>query len=324
MKNIIIINSYANTDEKLNVLFNYILQIKKSNNHILLTSHLPLPSNIVELVNYYIYDKENLLLPIERSPVVWFADYEEYINLNCSRHAYTIIKNVYNSLNFAKSLGYKNFIFSEGDCVFNNEGVDKLQCIYDILENTNKKLFMFKLENQIYNKHKFLYITNFFAGNIDYFLKNIPLVKSFEEWCNVPPYSNGSEMLESLFVEMIQPLLNETHEETRPINSYFNESEIDVFHTFDNFYQILYNLENKNKPVFFTVGNGGYYELTINNQLVVSRHYNRGELFKYKFDINENDTIVQLKINDIVVITRSINVSTVEECKKFGVRGKIK
>ena len=85
-----------------------------------------------------------------------------------------------------------------------------------------------------------------------------------------------------------------------------------------------YNLENKNKPVFFTVGNGGYYELTINNQLVVSRYYNRGELFKYKFDINENDTIVQLKINDIVVITRSINVSTVEECKKFGVRGKIK
>jgi hypothetical protein len=60
MKNIIIINSYANTEEKVNLLLNYVKQVKKTNCDILLTSHLPLPPNIVALVNYYIYDKETL------------------------------------------------------------------------------------------------------------------------------------------------------------------------------------------------------------------------------------------------------------------------
>ena len=127
MKNIIIINSYANTEEKVNLLLNYVKQVKKTNYDILLTSHLPLPPNIVALVNYYIYDKENFLLPKERSPVTWYADYEEYISLYCSRHGYAIIKNVYNALHFAKSLGYTDFIFSEYDNILSDRGVDKFQ-----------------------------------------------------------------------------------------------------------------------------------------------------------------------------------------------------
>jgi hypothetical protein len=84
MKNIVIINSYANTEEKVNLLLNYVKQVKKTNCDILLTSHLPLPQNIVTLVNYYIYDKENFLLPKERSPATWYADHEEYISLYLS------------------------------------------------------------------------------------------------------------------------------------------------------------------------------------------------------------------------------------------------
>ena len=324
MKNIIIINSYANSQEKVNLLYNYVLQVKKTNCDILLTSHLPLPQNIVELANYYIYDKENFLLPKERSPATWYADHEEYISLYCSRHGYAIIKNVYSALHFAKSLGYTDFIFSEYDNILSDNGVYKFQSIFDVLQKTEKKIFVFRLNEQRYNKYNIVYQTNFFAGNIDYFIKNITLVKSYEEWCTIMPYATTSEMIETLFVGMMQPIVDKVHEELTLMNSYFEDSKFDEFHIFDYAYPIIYNLENKNKPVFFILSTGGYYELNINNQLVVSRYYNKGEILKYKFDIDESDTVVELKCDGKTVVSKTVNIYSIENYKDLAVRGKIK
>lgn len=324
MKNIIIINSFANSAEKLKMLHDYVVQVKKTNVDILLTSHLPIPENIVRLATYYIYDKENFLLPKERSPATWYADHEEYINIYCSRHGYAIIKNVYNALHFAKSLGYTDFIFSEYDNILSNDGVYKFQSIYDILQKTDKKIFVFKIENQLYNKYNIVYHTNFFAGNIEYFLNNITLVKSYEEWCTVMPYATTSDMIETLFVGMMMPIVDKVHEELTPLNSYFENSSFDEFHIFDYAYPIVYNLENKNKPVFFILSVGGYYELNINNQLVISRYYNKGEILKYKFDINEADTTVELKCDDKVVVSKIVNIYSIESYKDLAVRGTIK
>jgi hypothetical protein len=324
MKNIVIINSYANSEEKVNLLLNYVKQVKKTNVDILLTSHLPLPQNIVELANYYIYDKENFLLPKERSPATWYADHEEYISLYCSRHGYAIIKNVYSALHFAKSLGYTDFIFSEYDNILSDNGVYKFQSIFDVLQKTEKKIFVFRLNEQRYNKYNIVYQTNFFAGNIDYFIKNITLVKSYEEWCTIMPYATTSEMIETLFVGMMQPIVDKVHEELTLMNSYFEDSKFDEFHIFDYAYPIIYNLENKNKPVFFILSTGGYYELNINNQLVVSRYYNKGEILKYKFDIDESDTVVELKCDGKTVVSKTVNIYSIENYKDLAVRGKIK
>ena len=111
MKNIVIISSYANTEEKLDILKNYILQIKKSKYDILLISRLPVPPNIIELVNYCIYDKENFLLPIEKSPVTWFADDKEYINLYSYRHGYILTKNISIGLNSLSTLNLMIIFF---------------------------------------------------------------------------------------------------------------------------------------------------------------------------------------------------------------------
>lgn len=324
MKNIIIINSFANSAEKLKMLHDYVVQVKKTNVDILLTSHLPIPENIVGLATYYIYDKENFLLPKERTPITWFADHEEYISIYCSRHGYAIIKNVYSALHFAKSLGYTNFIFSEYDNILSEDGISMFTQVFDTFKNTNKKIFVFRLNDQLYNKYNIVYQTNFFAGNINYFLEKITLVKSYDEWCTVMPYANTSEMIETLFVGMMRPILNEIHEELTPLDSYFKQSKFDAFHIFDYAYPIIYNLENKNKPVFFILSVGGYYELNINNQLVISKYYNKGEILKYKFDINESDTVVELKCDNKIVVSKTVNCYSIESYKDLAVRGKIK
>jgi len=324
MKNIFIISSYANTEEKLCILKEYILQVKKSNYDILLISRLPVPPNIVELVNYCIYDKENFLLPPEKSPITWFADNEEYINLYSYRHGYIVTKNIFIGLNFARSTGYNNFIFSDYDTIITDEGVNKFKSIYDILQNTNKKIFVFKLDNQFNNLYNMLYRTIFFAGNIDFYLKNIKVVKSYEEWCTVAPYANSSEPIETLFVKMTRPIIDNVHEELTPIELYFNNSKFDVCHIYDAGYSIVYNLENKNKPIFFTITKKGYYELNINNKLVISRYYHDNEILKYKFNIDESDTTVELKCNDKIVVSKTVNIYSIEDYKNLAVRDKIK
>ena len=60
MNNLYIISCYVNTEQKKLVLINYINQIKKiSSFDILLVSHIPIPEDVLNLVNYSIYDSDN-------------------------------------------------------------------------------------------------------------------------------------------------------------------------------------------------------------------------------------------------------------------------
>jgi hypothetical protein len=55
----------------------------------------------------------------------------------------------------------------------------------------------------------------------------------------------------------------------------------------------------------------------------VSRYYNKGEILKYKFDIDESDTIVELKCDDKIVVSKTVNIYSIESYKDLAVRGKI-
>jgi len=60
MKNVIIINSYANTDERRSVLINCINKLKKLNIDIIIISNYQDDQYIQSLTDYYIYDVDNI------------------------------------------------------------------------------------------------------------------------------------------------------------------------------------------------------------------------------------------------------------------------
>lgn len=86
---IIIILSHCNTEEKKNVLVDNIQNIKnKTNCDILLTSHIPLPESIIELCDYFTYDKSN---PILTWPYRTFVHWKDINNgENFTRLSYCV------------------------------------------------------------------------------------------------------------------------------------------------------------------------------------------------------------------------------------------
>jgi len=326
MKNIIIINTYPNSDEKLNVLNNHLKQLKKTGYDILLTSHLPIPEYILKHVTYFIYDKENFLLPRDRMPITWFADENDYISIYSCNHGYTIIKNLFLAINFLDSLNlYDNFIFTEYDNVLSDNDVLKTQNIIDILEKEKKKLFIFKLSNQKFNFGCVLYQTSNFAGNIKFFKDNVKLVRSFDEWCTTPPYDNTNELLEYIFVQLLSHISDDDiYFFDGEAKEYFDTSEIDLFHTFDYKYNIAYNLTDKSNPVIFILSRGAKYEIIINNKTIYSKYAKKNEWIKEFFHIDDSDTKVIIKVDDKEVYSIVLNLDNIEKQKQFAERGSVK
>ena len=324
MKNIVIVNSYANTEAKLELLRNYVTQLRKLGHDILLTAHLPLPEDVIRLAEYYIYDKENFLLPKEQSAVTWFADDEEYINIYSQRHSYAIMKNVYIGLHFAKSMGYDNFIYSEYDATLTDGGLPLLQKMLDTVSQTDKKLFFFKQNYTGFNSYGTVYQTFVFSGNINFFIDNIPLVKSFEEWCSVYPYANSSEQLETMFVQMLTPIIEHVHEELTEVEEFFGDTKLNVHNILEYNFPIIYNMENPNLPLFFVICTGGFYELIVNGRTIVAADFPAGFWLKTKFEIGDSDTTVILKQNGEVVVSKTVNINSIQPLKDIAIRGPLK
>mgnify|MGYP003353522814 FL=1 len=59
MKNIVLIQSHCDTEEKLDYLKKNIEKIKKFDLEILLFSHIPLNQEVIGMVDYFVFDKSN-------------------------------------------------------------------------------------------------------------------------------------------------------------------------------------------------------------------------------------------------------------------------
>ena len=74
-KRLVMISSYCDTEEKINILINNIRTIKSLNLDVMLNSPLPLPSDVINMCDVYIQTKENPLLHWPKKSVMSWARY---------------------------------------------------------------------------------------------------------------------------------------------------------------------------------------------------------------------------------------------------------
>ena len=74
-KRIVLISSYCDTEEKINILINNIKLIKKYNLDVMLNSPISLPSDVINMCDFYIQTKENPLLYWPEKSVMSWAKY---------------------------------------------------------------------------------------------------------------------------------------------------------------------------------------------------------------------------------------------------------
>ena len=74
-KRLVMISSYCDTEEKINIIINNIRTIKSLNLDVMLNSPLPLPSDVINMCDVYIQTKENPLLYWPEKSVMSWARY---------------------------------------------------------------------------------------------------------------------------------------------------------------------------------------------------------------------------------------------------------
>lgn len=113
---IFVIDCYPNTDEKMNFLRESIVETKKTGKPIAIVTHYPLPNDIVEQVDFVIFDKNNPLS--ENYSLTYWAVFPKELkivtSLTNAYHGLTCLTNMKNASTFLKNK-YKYFHFIEYD-----------------------------------------------------------------------------------------------------------------------------------------------------------------------------------------------------------------
>lgn len=315
MKNIFIVNAHVSSPEKENILCSALSQLKKCEGKILVVSNSILSKDTISLCDYYVYDKEDQLLPTDKTPTKWFADSEYTVHLYSRGNSFSIVKNLNIGLNFARNLGFEKFITMEYDNIIHDGDLQKLQNLFDVLQYKNA-FFCRTIE---WNAEWFE--SRIFSGDIRFFLDNIVLPTKLETWYTTYPYSSNIETLEYLYPILFAQYPNEVAFFNGTNKAYFTNSKIDVNTSIPEA-TIAYNTDNILTPFLFLVGTDTEYTVRINDEHIESIYMSRGEWKRYKLDISLKECIVEV-VKDTTTKTFSVSQNNIEEYKNFAMMYKL-
>jgi len=250
-KNIIIISTHPSTDRLYNLLKESIYGIKKLGWDILLISSLPLNKEITEQVNYYIYDKENPILPPQKTPHI-FADNDVfYSKVYVGGHALSITRKINISLNFAKNLGYEFTYFMDSDLIFKYDDTSKLSNLNSEMNKQKKELIFFNPKDYLINScgygkvGPYFFETDIFGGNINYILNNLPLPLTNQEWEDL----GMCYKLEVTFNDRLKNKLGHILLINDYSSNFFTKSDININRYGLFISEFIENLNDKTKPI---------------------------------------------------------------------------
>jgi glycosyltransferase involved in cell wall biosynthesis len=192
---VFVVSTYPNLQSVTDTTLECINSLKQTGRKIILVSHLPVSKELQDLVDYFIYDKENILTKHTFYNYTWF-DYGDWkVDLylqgedNDLYHGPTVYTNYYNGAALAHSLGYKKLYFLNYDYILNNPSY-----INDISFILNKKEAYVGVKNVSEGN---TIITYFLASTPEFYLKNFPAIKTAKEYddvmVKVGSESNGLE-----------------------------------------------------------------------------------------------------------------------------------
>jgi len=170
-KTITIIDSYISNKSILLKLKKTISDLKKHNHKILLVSNTVPPEDVTKSVDYFLYNHENKLFNKKYENLGHVDLWKRYENLEIhevseelQKHGLSVLCNLFNSLDFAKSLGYTHFQRIEVDDLYHDEGYKFMNTVPELCFEKNKK-GLFYTNQKDASFHFFYCEINFFISN---------------------------------------------------------------------------------------------------------------------------------------------------------------
>lgn len=302
MKTLIVIGSYPNTQISIDVLKKCIESLRVHFD-IALSTHYPVPTDIQNICDYYLYDSNNEIIENINNPIVWFANNMFYLQVKHSKNfayaTYTLMKNF---LDFSLNK-YNDFFYINGDTILDIEDIDKLVSLKKETLAENKQSFFFKEFDGMLD-------TKVFYSQIDFFKKLI-FLNSKDEFIHYTekfktPYIPF--ILESYFSEIIDKNFKENVNIVyRKLDEYLNKSQIDIISSFNGTaenkrdYNIYLLKEEKSNKIFFVYvnNNKNYTPKTIQIQVDNDFFTLENGYYSYYKEVIYNNSDITLKIDNV-------------------------
>lgn len=186
-KDIVIIDSYVFNNDVETKLLNQIDKFRSSGYDVLLVSNSLVDKKVINRCDYFIYDSRNQLFNSEYDEVTYVNffkrfDYFTVCNFKpgLQRHGLSVLINIHNAVNFAKSLGYENFLRIEADDIFGDNSIDFMKSVPVKLNELSKKTLLLYNENP----PEFNISFHFMYFNIDHYLSKISQIRNEDDYKN--------------------------------------------------------------------------------------------------------------------------------------------
>jgi hypothetical protein len=188
-KTIVIIDCFVRNKNVEQCLIRSIDNLKSDGFDILLVSNTTIPQNILEKVNYFIYDSRNQLFEYNYSNIRNIDLYKindtfelHDIKSGVQKHGLSVLINLFNSLEIAKNLGYKNFFRLEVDDLFGDISREYIKSVTTICKDQNKKALFYYNEDRENEPNDISF--HFMYSEIEFFLNKVESIKSEEDYKN--------------------------------------------------------------------------------------------------------------------------------------------
>lgn len=260
MNKAIIVGTFPTDETTEEMLISCIKSVKRFGWDIFLTSHKALPQHIVELVDYYIYDRENILDPIDLTPVYWYHSNVFSVQINGRGHIVPVTRNMKNSIGLLDVLGYGFFYYMESDNIISLQDVNKLTSLASQMSCDQKEMILFKINEGGNARYESL----MFGGNPHFFLSNAQLPSKADD---IRKY-NVHPTLEDIFYTSFRYKEDQCLIINQPSKEVLHTSEINI-------------IANHHKVEVIKDSDGDRYFLWISNS--------PDNPMDIKFKINEND-----------------------------------
>ena len=304
-KEVVAILSHANSDDKIDILKRNIECIKKQGYDVILSSHIQVPESIINLVDYFIYDKSNPLIMWNEydhigGNVSYWSNFPTYtltkkLDYN---HSYAVLKLMNQCAYLASSNDYNKIHFINYDYIIKDKSVLKTNSKY--LNIYDSYYYGWGDSNSV--------STGFFSFNVDKFIIVFGDIKSKYDYC-----SHGISILENFFIHLSN--INNLNYYVEDRENIMSNNEIDIIN--QNQIYGLYQIEDYEVRLIITIFDGKYYIFVSTNKEDNENYlniYHKGRYYSFDiisthfieipfdiindgFDINFSKLEINMKVN---------------------------
>jgi hypothetical protein len=200
-RGLIIIDAFLESESRLELFKPVLEKVKKLDLPILLISNSSVPKEIQNEVDYFIYDKRNILFEdsYDSYPFCnfWFKDqnftYEHHV-FSKQKHGLSVLCNLTKCCNFAIDQGYNKFIRVEWDFLINNKDFDNIyNLIHNFIKSDKKGYFIFNPSNGEGLKDL---PYHFWMVDLDFWNKKFPKIYNEKDYQKFILQKNGHKKFE--------------------------------------------------------------------------------------------------------------------------------